>query len=253
MTYEVLKPFWKLAISGALSITAEAWSFEVTTILAGLVGTVELDAHTITLTIATFIFLSFPFAIGIAASIRVGHLIGDQRPEDARRSSNASFMLSTSLQAVLSIVLWLCKDLLGNLFSSDEEVASLVAELIPISCIFMIGDAIQATSGGVLRGLGRQKMVLWLNILGFWAFAVPIGASLTFAAGLGVFGLWWGFVIGIYLSAAICLLYLHRVDWTEEARRTVKRLSAIGMSTKDMEMMSNADDEMAMPSDRGEL
>lgn len=228
MTYEVLKPFWKLAISGALSITAEAWSFEVTTILAGLVGTVALDAHTITLTIATFIFLSFPFAIGIAASIRVGHLIGDQRPEDARRSAKASFMLSTSLQAVLSIVLWPCNDLLGNLFSSDEEVASLVAELIPISCIFMIGDAIQATSAGVLRGLGRQKMVLWLNILGFWAFAVPIGASLTFAVGLGVFGLWWGFVIGIYLSALISLWYLYyRVDWTEEARRTVNRLSAI--------------------------
>ena len=34
----VLRPFWKLAIYGALSISAEAWSFEINMILAGLLG-----------------------------------------------------------------------------------------------------------------------------------------------------------------------------------------------------------------------
>ena len=87
LSYSVLRPFWKLAISGASSIACEAWSFEITTILAGLLGTVALDAHIITLTIATFIFLSFPFAIGIAASIRVGQLIGDSKAKAAKRSS----------------------------------------------------------------------------------------------------------------------------------------------------------------------
>ena len=75
---------WKLALSGALSLSAEAWSFEVTTIMVGLLGAVALDAHIITSTISTFIFLSFPFAIGIAASIRVGQLIGDQKLKDAQ-------------------------------------------------------------------------------------------------------------------------------------------------------------------------
>lgn len=158
LQYSVLKPFWKLAISGALSISAEAWSFEITTILAGLLGTVALDAHIITLTIATFIYLSFPFAVGIAASIRVGQLIGDQKAADAKRSAHTSYFLSCITQAVLIVILWPCRDILGSLFSSDEDVAHLVSQLIPISCIFMIGDATQATTGGVLRGLGRQKL-----------------------------------------------------------------------------------------------
>jgi MATE family multidrug resistance protein len=227
LTQSVLKPFWKLAISGALSITAEAWSFEITTILAGLLGTVALDAHIITLTIATFLFLSFPFAIGIAASIRVGQLIGNFNSKDAKRSSHSSYVLSIITQAVLIAILLPLKDVLGHLFSSDDDVANLVSELIPISCAFMIGDSFQATTGGVLRGLGRQKLVLWLNLLGFWVLAVPIGAILAFAVDLGVFGLWWGMVIGIYLSAFIGLWSLRRVNWEHEAKKTLKRLSTI--------------------------
>ena len=190
MKYSVLKPFWKLAISGALSFSAEAWSFEITTILAGLLGTVALDAHMITLTIATFIYLSFPFAVGLAASIRVGQLIGEQKPQDAQRSSQASFIISGIIQAILIAIIVPCRDLLGNLFSSDEDVANLVSQLIPISFLFMMGDAFQSCAGGVLRGLGRQKLVLLLNILGFWILAVPIGSILAFVVGVGVFGFW---------------------------------------------------------------
>ena len=160
-----------------MSFSAEAWSFEVTTILAGLLGTVALDAHIITLTIATFIFLrwgyhvneppcivlinhhwhlcfimlfSFPFAVGIAASIRVGQLIGDNKPTDSKRSGHTSYFLACVTSAILIVILWPCRYLLGDLFSSDEEVSQLVSELIPISCIFMMGDAAQATTGGIL-------------------------------------------------------------------------------------------------------
>ena len=168
LQYSVLKPFWKIAICGALSISAEAWSFEITTILAGLLGTTALDAHIITFSIATFIYLSFPFAVGIASSIRVGQLIGDRQPMDAKRSCYTSLGLSAGMQAILVIILLPCKDIIGDGFSNDQDVAKLVSELIPISCIFMMGDAVQATIGGALRGLGRQRLVLWLNILGFW-------------------------------------------------------------------------------------
>ncbi|KAK1741501.1 multidrug and toxic compound extrusion (MATE) family protein [Skeletonema marinoi] len=234
LRWHVIKPFIKLAISGALSISAEAWSFEVTTILSGLLGTVELDAHVICLNMATFLFLSFPFAIGIAASIRVGQLIGELKPVDAQRSTRMSFLLTLVFQIILIAIIVPFKDSLGGLFTSDEDVANLVADIIPIWCVFMIGDSVQAVTGGVLRGLGKQKLCLLLNILGFWVLGVPIGAALTFAAGLGVFGLWWGLVIGIYCTAIIGILILRfRMDWRKEAEKSIKRLSTLtSRSTK---------------------
>jgi MATE family multidrug resistance protein len=148
LRHSVLKPFWKLAISGALGFAAEAWSFEVTTILAGLLGTVPLDAHTITLTFATFIYLSFPYAVGMAASIRVGQLIGDQKPSDAKRSAHTSYFLDCIIQLILIAIIWPCGNIIGKIFSSDEDVQQLVSQLIPISCIFMMGDSIQSINSG---------------------------------------------------------------------------------------------------------
>lgn len=201
---------------------------------------IALDAHIITLSVATFIFLSFPFAVGIAASIRVGQLIGEGRAKDAQRSSHASFVLSGVLQFVLSIAMLICRDIVGDLFSKDAEVAHLVSTLIPISCIFMMGDAIQATIGGVLRGLGHQKLVLLLNILGFWVCAVPIGSILTFVVGLGVSGLWWGFNIGIYSSAAVGMWILKvRVDWEQETKKAVVRLSTLTKPDQPARSMSS--------------
>jgi MATE family multidrug resistance protein len=157
MQYSVLKPYWKLAITGAISLSAEAWSFEITTILAGLLGTVALDAHMIVLSCSSFLYLSFPFAVGIATSIRVGQLIGEQKPLEAQRSSYTSFLLCAIIQLVLIAIIVPCRDFLGDLFSSDEEVAHLVSQLLPIQSVFLMGNAFLSWSGGVLRGLGSQR------------------------------------------------------------------------------------------------
>jgi len=222
------KAFLKLSFSGALSIAAEAWSFELTSILAGFLGTIQLDAHVVSLSIATFIYISFPFAIGLSASIRVGHLIGEGRSVDAKRSCYVSLGMSTVTQAILTAVLLPLGDFVGKSFSSDEDVARLVTKLIPVSCVFMMGDAVQAVIGGILRGLGRQNLLLLLNILGYWMLALPAGCLLTFVADTGVFGLWWGFVIGIYSTSAIGIYFLTtKIDWDEEASRAAARLEAM--------------------------
>jgi len=82
-----------------------------------------------------------------------------------------------------------------------------------------------------MRGLGRQKLVLLLNILGFWVLAMPIGAAITFATDVGVAGLWWGFTIGIYSAAFIGICFLQvRVDWEAEASKAKLRISTVTKS-----------------------
>ena len=225
----LLKTFFKIASAGALSFSAEAWSFEITTILAGLLGTTALDAHTITLSISTFLYLSFPFAISIAASIKVGHLIGEGCVRDAKLSSLASFILTAVVYLSIIIIILPSSTALGNLFSSSQDVSDMIASLLPISCFFMVGDCIQSTTGGVMRGLGLQKIVFALNVVGFWILGVPIGAILTFVADIGVSGLWWGISIGVYSSALIGLWVLKfRVDWEEAVKKAQDRTNLAG-------------------------
>jgi MATE family multidrug resistance protein len=225
MGIKKLRAFGRLAIPGALSMVAEAWSFEITTVLAGLMGTTELDAHVVTLSIATFIYMSFPFAIGLAASIRTGHLVGGGRWRDAIRSCVVATTSSILIQALLIAFLVPLRSYLSDAFVNDEEVASVTEELILLSSIFMLGDSVQACIGGVLRGLGRQNFVFFLNVIGFWVLAVPIGALLAFPGNQSVHGLWMGMSIGIYTSACIGVAILRKIDWKREVSKAQTRIS----------------------------
>jgi len=227
MSFAMLKPFWELAMSGAAALAACAWAFEVTTMLAGRLGTIQLGAHILTVSIGGIIFLSFSFSTGIAASIRVGKLMGEQRPDEARRSSHMFYSFGVIIQLVLIAILLLCKDSLGNFVSADEDVSSVVSQLIPIMCVFLIGDTIQATSSGVLRGLGKQRVILVINICTVWFVGLTSSIILAFVAGLDIYGLWWGMVIGIYSTAIIGIYIMWRVDWKEESKSTMRRIISI--------------------------
>lgn len=63
-------------MAGGGMLALEAGSFEITTAFAGALGKVAVSAHAALLGICTYTFISFPFAIATAATIRVGNLLG---------------------------------------------------------------------------------------------------------------------------------------------------------------------------------
>jgi hypothetical protein len=60
----------KLGLPGGFMTAMEAGSFDLTTALAGTLGVIQVDAHVAMLSIISFNFMSFPFGISIAATIR---------------------------------------------------------------------------------------------------------------------------------------------------------------------------------------
>ncbi len=113
----------------------------------------------------------------------------EESASDAKRSALVSFLLTFIVQGAIIAIIMPISNVLGKLFSHDEDVSQPIAQLIPVACIFMMGDAFQSNAGGVLRGLGRQNLLFLLNVIGFWLLALPSGALLTFVADVGVSGL----------------------------------------------------------------
>ena len=60
-----------------------------------------MDAHSILLTFCVFIYMSFPFGVSTAATIRVGNLVGANRPSEAKlagmRTADTCFIACTIL------------------------------------------------------------------------------------------------------------------------------------------------------------
>ena len=82
----------------------EAWSFELSTLLASYLGTISLDAHAIMLNIIAFTFISCPLAISIASSIRIGHLLGAGDAANAKTAARLTVGVTVVFMATLSLL-----------------------------------------------------------------------------------------------------------------------------------------------------
>jgi multidrug resistance protein, MATE family len=217
--------FFRLGAPGALMLALEAWSFDLSTVMAGYLGEISLDAHTIMLNIIAFTFVSLPLALGIASAIRVGQSLGAGDGTTAKLIAKLTVAVVLALMTSLALVKLILRDSLGYLFTSDAAVVAQVASLVPIAALFQISDGLQAAIAGVMRGMGRQHLVAGLNFIGFWLIGIPVGACLTFVARIGVSGLWWGLFAGLTSVAAIGVIALMQTDWERMARSALARVN----------------------------
>eukprot|EP00300_Choanocystis_sp_HF-7_P021695 c20816_g2_i3.p1 GENE.c20816_g2_i3~~c20816_g2_i3.p1 ORF type:complete len:479 (+),score=124.40 c20816_g2_i3:458-1894(+) len=200
--FQDIRLFVGLALSGALMVSLEAWSFELATIFAGKLGALSLDAHSVVLSTIAFNFVGFLYPVSIAAGIRVGNKIGEGAPLAARFAAKVSLVSITAVTTVLSLLLISLRHKIPQIYTSDPEVVELASHLLVIASLFQFGDGLQATAAGALRGLGKLNLASGMNFVGFWILGVPVGASLTFGKQhLGVAGLWWGFASGLLCTA----------------------------------------------------
>ncbi|KAL3161013.1 hypothetical protein ABBQ38_009396 [Trebouxia sp. C0009 RCD-2024] len=194
---QVLSNFLVLGLPGGVMMAADACSFDVTTVMASILGQAQVDAHSILLTFCAFIYVSFPFGISTAATIRVGNLVGANRPSEARLAGFLSVALGALFMSGSGLFISLFRQRIGPLFVDDLGVSREVARVAPICAAYQVFDGIAGTSSGVLRGLGRQASLMWFNILGFWVVGFTSGWALTFKAGLGLSGIWIGILSGV--------------------------------------------------------
>ncbi|GCB82502.1 hypothetical protein scyTo_0021628, partial [Scyliorhinus torazame] len=73
--------------------------------------------------------------------------------------------------------------------------------------------------GGVLRGAGKQKLGAIGNLVGYYLIGFPIGISLMFAAKLGVFGLWSGLIICVFVQLTLFLTVIYRINWKDASNQ----------------------------------
>nr|XP_012603399.1 multidrug and toxin extrusion protein 1-like isoform X5 [Microcebus murinus] len=210
--------FLHLAIPSMLMLCIEWWAYEVGSFLSGILGMVELGAQSIVYELATIVYM-IPSGFSMAASVRVGNALGAGNIHQAR-TSTAVALLITELFAVTFCVLLLgCKDLVGYIFTTDQDIIDLVAQVVPIYAISHLFEALACTCGGILRGSGNQKVGAIVNAIGYYVVGLPVGIALMFATKLGVIGLWSGIIICV-VSQAVCFLgFIVRLNWEKACQQ----------------------------------
>jgi multidrug resistance protein, MATE family len=189
--------FARLCVLGIIHVGTEWWAFEIVALAAGRLGTIPLAAQSVIMT-TDQVMNTIPFGIGVAASARVGNLLGARNPTGAARSANAAAWLSMIMGAIILAVLMGVKDFYAKIFNDDKDVIRLTAEVMPYVALFQIADGLNGSCGGALRGMGRQHVGAAVNIVSYYMGALPLGIYLAFH-GWGLAGLWVGQCIALYL------------------------------------------------------
>ncbi|ELT92532.1 hypothetical protein CAPTEDRAFT_186894 [Capitella teleta] len=113
---------------------------------------------------------------------------------------------------------------LPKIFTDDEEVIALAAELLPFVAFYNIFMNISIVMNGFLRGIGKQRVGSVVVTVGYYVIALPIGGSLMFLTPLRTKGIWIAFCATLVLNTFIYTIYLTRfVDWGELSRLAQKR------------------------------
>ena len=210
-------PLWRmlrLGIPIGVQFVLEIGVFAATALLigwfdanAGDASGARLAGHQIALQLASLSFM-VPLGLGIAASVRVGWAVGRGDPTAARRSAIAAVLASMAVMSGFMLLFLLLPGTLASAMNSHGEAIAMATTLIPIAGAFQIGDGLQVTVIGCLRGLGDTRSPVLANLVGFWGLGLPFGCWLGFGCDMGPAGLWWGLVAGLFVVAGSLLLVL---------------------------------------------
>uniref|UniRef100_A0A2K5HD94 Multidrug and toxin extrusion protein n=1 Tax=Colobus angolensis palliatus TaxID=336983 RepID=A0A2K5HD94_COLAP len=185
---------------------------------SGILGMVELGAQSIVYELAIVVYM-VPAGFSVAASVRVGNALGAGDMEQAWKSSTVSLLITVLFAVAFSVLLLSCKDHVGYIFTTNQDIINLVAQVVPIYAVSHLFEALACTSGGVLRGSGNQKVGAIVNTVGYYVVGLPIGITLMFATKLGVMGLWSGIIICTVFQAVCFLGFIIQLNWKKACQQ----------------------------------
>jgi len=123
-----------------------------------------------------------------------------------------------------------------SFFSPDNEVVDEAIQLIPLLAIYVFGDGIQSACNGVIKGCGRQCIVMPIVVFAYWIVGVPLAYYISFTLHNGVMcedsyfcgvrGLVTGMTTATFVHMLLlALVVLCTTNWNLEAKRAKERLS----------------------------
>lgn len=131
--------YFRYAVPSMMLLAIVWWNKEIIAFFAGTLGTDQLAANVVLLNLNTFLF-NIPSGILYASITFVGKSIGANKPENAKAFSTASFILVLLAAVILGGSLFIFKDLIPLIYTSDEETIHNINQIYMLFLAAMFFD-----------------------------------------------------------------------------------------------------------------
>lgn len=189
-----------IGVPSSLQAAMESGAFAVSGIIIGTLGAVQLAAHQIALSCASFAFM-ISWGLAQGGSIRISNAWGRNNWQDISVIGRSTFLSGVAYGIVSLIVFVVTRNILPRAFNEDAAVVALAAVLMLYAAVFQVSDATQAIGVGLLRGIKDVKVPTAYIAIAYWVVGIPMGCLMAFTFHMGAAGVWIGFVSGLTFSS----------------------------------------------------
>ena len=197
---------FKLGIPIAIATALETVVFSTLSLMVSRFDTTIIASHQAALNFSGFLY-SLPVSVANTATIIVAYHVGAKNYKLAKSYTALSVALGVISAGTAGLIVLLFDTQIPYLYSTDSGVIDLTAHLLIFAIGFALCDSFASALAGVLRGYKKVVPICVAMFVGYYIVGIPVAYYLVFTKGVGIDGLWIGWIIGLAIYALGVLGY----------------------------------------------
>ena len=208
---DLLQRLLRFGVPGSLQFTLDILAFTIFLLLVGRIGTVELAATNIVLSINAVAFMP-SMGVSQGISVMVGQALGRRNVAEAKRSVWSAIHLLLCYILVVDLIFILFPEQILAPFiqaeadpAGQEAVMTIGSGLLRIISAYLLLDAMYMAFSGALKGAGDTRfLMISIGCSSLLVLVIPVYSGITWF-NMGVTGAWSCvllFVIVLFFLAA---------------------------------------------------
>lgn len=210
LNFEWIKSLVKVGLPISLQLLMEGGVFSIVSIMMGWIGSKELAANQIALSMANFAFM-IVLGVGAATTIRISHAYGRRDFESMRNIARSSLRMGIVYNVITALIFIFTRNYIPLIFTDDARVVEIASLLLICVAVWQFSDGLQIITQGVLRGVRDMNTTVVIAFISYILVTLPVGYTCAFVFGMSAPGLWVGFIIGLGLAAVLLSLRWRKV------------------------------------------
>ena len=205
--------YLSVAIPNSSFILSKWWASEIQAIFLLSMPPIELTVFVITFNI-NLIIDAWTLALSAGNAILIGKSLGDTRKTTKDLENNLALNMIFALcsLSVIGIICETCRDMIAGCYTSDEVVKSAVKSSLKFALLHQVLKGANEVLEGFFKSVNDQRL---LGVTSFVVHYVIQSAASYFwgiKQGLGVDGVWMGFVSASAVMTVVLVVYYRSRD-----------------------------------------
>jgi len=175
-------------------------------------GTLAVAAHSLVQRIEMLLFLP-SIGLGLGAGVLVGQNLGARQPGRAVRSGWLATGLVEVVMLIASLAILLWAENIVGIFNTEPSLVDIASIFLRIASAGYLMLGCTAVLQNCISGAGDTLPAMLFSLLIVWLVQLPLAFLLPRVTVLGVYGVRWAIVAGLFVGAISYITYFRLGRW----------------------------------------